>query len=192
MTVKTVPPGSIVIVGQGFPPLPQLRFWLAVISMAVCECAVVSVPEAAGDTVMVWSGSPETVTVQLTVPPDALRNSSAPRPPGTRKSEPPPGNTRSVPAGWLGGGVAEGLSVTVGVAGGDTLGVAVVGTDAGVVVMAAWVTVTAVGVVARADGDRRDADAAGALVGPAAVVVMAAGVADDTGGLGSAAGLRCS
>ena len=97
--MRIVPPGSIVIVGHGFRPLPQLRFWLAEMSTTVCGCAAVSVPAVAGDTVMVWPGSPETDTDQSTVPPEAPRNTSAPRPPGTRKSEPPPGNTHSVPEG---------------------------------------------------------------------------------------------
>jgi hypothetical protein len=178
----------MVIVGQGSPPLPQLRSSLAEITRVPRGCAAVSVPDVAGDTVMVWPGSPETDTDQSTVPPDALRNSSAPRPPGTRKSEPPPGNTRSVPAGWLG----DGLGVSVAGPDGVRLGAGVVGTVAGVVT-GCCVTITASGVVARAAGDRPEAAAVGVVARvTAALVVEAAGSADDTGGLGSATCVRCS
>ena len=59
--VKTVPPGSMVIVGQALPPCrcPQLRFWLAVIVRMTCGCAAVRVPDVPGDTLMVPPGSPE-------------------------------------------------------------------------------------------------------------------------------------
>jgi hypothetical protein len=157
----------------------------------VCECAAVSVPDVAGDTVMVWPGSPETDTDQSTVPPQALRYTSAPRPPGTRESEPPPGNTHSLPEGWLGEAdgeveaVGDGLVVA---ADGELLAPAVVGAVVGAgIVLAVGVPV---GVVVRSACDRL-ADAAGVLARAAAAPVVAAGGPAAAGDVGSATGDSC-
>jgi hypothetical protein len=79
----TAPPGLTVMVGHspGEGPRPQNTNWLTVTVTVADGLAAVSVPDA-GDTLTRPSGSPATVTDQLTVPPAADSWIGVPGPPG--------------------------------------------------------------------------------------------------------------